>query len=83
MKNKNVQSESEMRMKILMKRNFRNAKFLETNKIASSEQAQKQTLIVFDEKKFVKAKRMQNRRRVRLKLKTKKMQYRRRAQENL
>ena len=32
MKNKNVQSESEMRMKILMKRNFRNAKFLKTKK---------------------------------------------------
>ena len=38
---------------------------------------------VFDERKFVKTKRMQNRRRVRLKLKAMKMQYRRRAQENL
>ena len=38
---------------------------------------------VFDEKKFVKTKKMQNRRRVRLKFKTMRMQYRRRAQENL
>ena len=38
---------------------------------------------VFDEKKFVKTKKMQYRRRVRLKLKTKRMQYRRRAQEDL
>ena len=38
---------------------------------------------VFDEKKFVKTKKMQNRRRVRLKLKTMRMQYRRRVQENL
>ena len=38
---------------------------------------------VFDEKKFVKTKRVQDRRRVRLKLKTMKMQYRRRVQKNL
>ena len=38
---------------------------------------------VFDEKKIVKTKRMQDRRRARLKLKAMKMQYRRRAQKNL
>ena len=38
---------------------------------------------VFDERKFVITKKMQNRRRVRLKLKTMKMQYRCRVQKNL